>query len=180
MTSPDLYDVERSFLAFAESQGLAVSEPLKLDGNIHRFKLEADRHGERSGAYCLWAQGKNFDNRPHGWLQNHREGGEKHFWQFYNRDNPPPREKPTNEEYTAAREKRETEQRQEVERRSEALKMARKVYSDAKPIEEACQHLYLSGKHVTPVGGFHFGGQWCGLRVGDMASKSGNPKLPIN
>jgi hypothetical protein len=174
MTSPDFYDLERLFLAFAESQGLAISEPLKLDGSIHRFRLETDRHGERSGAYCIWPEGKSFDGKPHGWVQDHHEGGEKYFWQYYNRDNPPPRGKPTNEEYAAARVKREAEQRQESERRREALKMAWDVYQAARPIEEAPDHPYLLAKHVTPVGGFPFGGQWCGLRVGDMAGKNGN------
>jgi phage/plasmid primase-like uncharacterized protein len=32
-------------------------------------------------------------------------------------------------------------------------------------------HPYLSAKHVMPRGGFPFGGQWCGLRVGDMTGK---------
>jgi hypothetical protein len=84
MTSPDFCDVERSFLAFAESQGLAVSEPVEADGKIHRFRLGSDKGSERSGAYCVWPEGRSFDGKPHGWVQDHHDGGDKHFWQFYN------------------------------------------------------------------------------------------------
>ena len=173
MTSPDIYDIERLFLEFAESQRLPISEPLKPDGKIHRFRLEGDRHGEKSGAYCVWPEGKSFDGKPHGWVQDHHEGGEKHYWQFYNRDNPPPRETPTAEERAAASVRREAEQRQESERRSEAIKDAWRAYSSAQPIEESRDHPYLIAKRVRPVGGFPFGGQWCGLRVGNMAGRNG-------
>jgi putative DNA primase/helicase len=161
-------------LAFVASQGFTISEPLELDGKIHRFKLESDRHGERSGAYCVWPEGKSFDGKPHGWVQDHHEGGEKHFWQLFNRDNPPPRKKPTDEERAAARARREAEQKQESERRREALKAAWDIYQAARPIEEAPDHPYLLAKHVRPVGGFPFGNQWCGLRVSDMMSQNGN------
>jgi putative DNA primase/helicase len=175
MAPPDLLDVESSFLAFAESQGLAISEPLKIDGKIHRFRLEGDRRGEKSGAFCLWPEGKSYDGKPHGWVQDHHEGGDKHFWQFYSRDNPPPREKPTGEERAAAQARREAEQRQEAERRTEALESAWGAYQAARPVEESCDHAYLAYKRVTPRGGFPFGGQWCGLRTGGMASQSGKP-----
>ncbi|MDR3165772.1 MAG: hypothetical protein LBU13_09360 [Synergistaceae bacterium] len=163
--TPDLYDTEHSFLEFASSQGFAISEPLKPDGKIHRFRLESDRHGEKSGAYCVWPEGKNYDGKPHGWVQDHHEGGEKRFWQFYSRDNPPPREKPTDEERAAARTRREAEQRQEAELRSEVLKSAWNAYQAARSIEEAPDHPYLPAKHVTPRGGFPFGGQWCAACV---------------
>jgi putative DNA primase/helicase len=161
-------------LAFAESQGLAISEPLKPDGQIHRFRLDDDRHGERSGAYCVWPEGRSFDGKPHGWVQDHHEGGEKHFWQFYSRDNPPPRGKFTDEDRAAARVRREAEERAEAERRREALKSAWETYQAARPIEEASDHGYLAAKHVTPCGGFPSGDGWCGLRVGDMMSRNGN------
>jgi hypothetical protein len=171
MTSPDYYDIERSFLAFAESQGFPISDALKLDGKIHRFRLESDKHGARSGAYCVWPEGKSYDDKPHGWVQDHHEGGVKHFWQFYTRDNPPPREKLTGEDYSASRARKEVEDRQEAERRHHALKAAWDMYSAARPIEEACDHPYLLAKRIAPCGGFLFSGQWCGLRVGDVQGK---------
>jgi phage/plasmid primase-like uncharacterized protein len=169
----DYHAIEQSFLAFADSQGFPISEPLKPDGKIHRFRLEGDKHGEKSGAYCVWPEGKNFDDRPHGWIQDHHRGGEKCFWQFYGKDNPPPRERPTDEERAAARVRRETEQRREAEQRSDALKSAWRIYQAARSIEESDEHPYTSSKHVTPRGGFSFGGQWCGLRVGDVPGKDG-------
>ena len=175
MTSPDIYDIGQSFLEFAESQRLPISEPLKPDGKIHRFRLEGDRRGEKSGAYIVWPEGKGFDGKPHGWVQDHHEGGEKHYWQFYGKDNPPPRERATDGERAAAQARRETEQRQEAERRSEALKSAWNAYQAARSIEESNEHPYLLAKRVRPVGGFSFGGQWCGLCAGDMASQNGKP-----
>jgi putative DNA primase/helicase len=173
--TPDFYDIERSFLEFAESQGFAISGPLKLDGRVQRFSLESDRGGAKSGAYCVWLEGKSHDGKPHGWVQDHHEGGMKHHWQYFNRDNPPPRERPTAEERNAARARREEDGRAESERRREAVNAAWDVYQAARPIEEACDHPYLLEKHVTPRGGFPFGGQWCGLRAGDMTSRNGKP-----
>jgi hypothetical protein len=57
-------------------------------------------------------------------MGGYNDGGDKHFWQFYSKDNPPPREKLTDEEHAAVRAKREAEQRQESERWREALKAA--------------------------------------------------------
>jgi putative DNA primase/helicase len=164
MTAVDYYAAERSFLEFSESQGIGISETPALNGKIHRFRLETDRHGERSGAYCVWPEGKNYDGKPHGWLQDHHEGGGKHFWQFYGRDNPPPRKELTDSERDEARARREAEQRQELGRRREALESAWGIYQAAKAIEESPDHPYLLEKRVRPAGP---------LRVGSVPSKSG-------
>ena len=142
MTSPDIYDIERLFLEFAESQRLPISEPFKADGKIHRFRLEGDKRVEKSGAYIVWPEGKGFDGKPHGWAQDHHEGGEKHYWQFYSKDNPPPREIPTAMERAAAQARREDEQRREAEQRSDALKSAWEIYRAARSIEESPDHPY--------------------------------------
>jgi hypothetical protein len=79
-------------------------------------------------------------------------------------------------EYQAAQQSRqlqhETEQRRESDRRREALESAWSVYRAARSIEEATDHPYLCAKYVTPRGGFPFGGQWCGLRCGDVPGKT--------
>ena len=106
-------------------------------------------------------------------MQDFHEGGDKHFWQFYGRDNPPQRERSTDKERAAARVRREAEQRQEFERRNEAIKEAWRVYQAARSIEESDEHPYTLAKRVRPVGGFSFGGQWCSLRLGGMTSRSG-------
>ncbi|MDR1515441.1 MAG: hypothetical protein LBS45_07085 [Synergistaceae bacterium] len=164
MASLNYYDVESSFLAFSASKGFGTLWQVEADGKIHRFSLEGDKHGERSGAYLLWPEGRSFDGKPHGWLQDFHEGGEKHFWQYYNRDNPPPKKRLTDAERHAARTRREAEERQEAEHRREALKLAYSVYQAAQPIWEASDHPYLLEKHVRPVGP---------LRVGSVPSKSG-------
>jgi hypothetical protein len=84
----DNRDIESSFLVFAESHGFVIPEPLEMNREIPRFKIEGEKRGGRSGAYCVWTEGRSFDGKPHGWVQDHHEGGEKYYWQFYNRDNP--------------------------------------------------------------------------------------------
>jgi phage/plasmid primase-like uncharacterized protein len=158
------YDVERSFLAFCASQGIAIPGSIQMDGEIHRFSLESDRHGNKSGAYRVWPDGLSHDGKPHGFVQDHHEGGEKHHWQYYNRDNPAPRKELTARERAAAIARKEADARQEAERRREALKSAWDAYQAARPIEEACDHGYLLEKRVRPVGP---------LRVGSVPSKSG-------
>ena len=111
MASIDYYAVERSFLAFCASQGIAIPGSIQMDGAIHRFKLESDKHGERSGTYCVWPEGKGYDGKPHGWIQDHHECGEKHYWQFYNKDNPSPKREATAEERAEAVARREAETR---------------------------------------------------------------------
>ena len=176
MISPDFYDAEYSFLQAMNDTGIAPpSEGIHADGQIHRYHIDGDSHGSKNGSYQLWPDGLNHDGRPNGWFMDYKRGGEKEKWQFYSRDNPSPKERPITEERAAARARREAEQRQEIERRNEVFKEAWRVYSSARSIEESDEHSYLQVKHVTPRGGFPFGGQWCGLRVGGMKSQNGKP-----
>ena len=75
------YDIQAQFLEFLRSNNCEPAEPLtiKLDGQIHRFKVVGDKHGEKSGAYCVFYEGW-----PAGWCQNWRMG-EAVSWCF-NRD----------------------------------------------------------------------------------------------
>ena len=41
--------------------------PIIIDGKIHRFPVKGDKHGEKSGAYCIFS-----DNWPAGWFCNWR------------------------------------------------------------------------------------------------------------
>ena len=42
---------------------------LQIDGNIHRYRVQGDKRGDTSGAYCLFN-----DGWPAGWCQNWRNG----------------------------------------------------------------------------------------------------------
>ena len=167
-------EIEHSFLVFAESCGIAIPGPIQADGQIHRFRLTDAKSGSRDGAYQVWPEGMSYDGRPHGWIQDHRDGGEKYFWQFFSKDNPPPKRELSAAEQLAAREQRDRDEEQARQARINKLRGAWSSYRKGRSIEEAIDHSYLSHKHCQPRGGFFFNGVWCGLRVGDMISSSGN------
>jgi phage/plasmid primase-like uncharacterized protein len=168
MMTPGHSEIESQVTAFMEAHGITPPrDGLIADGRIHRFAVESDRHGGKSGAYQIWPEGKSLNGRPHGWLQDHHDGGEKRYWQYCG--SPLAR---------AAGYHRAPEGRAEAEiqrQRENASKLAAawSAYSVARPIEEATDHGYLLAKRVRPVGGFSFGGVWCGLRAGSMLSSAG-------
>ena len=55
---------------------------LKIDGELHRYSVDGDRRGEKSGAYRLHG-----DNRPAGFIQNWKIGF-KETWKFYTENLP--------------------------------------------------------------------------------------------
>ena len=79
----DDYEIERQI---RETMRLTSLEPLgnislRLDGTIHRYKVQGDRGSEEngSGAYCIWT-----DHWPVGWIYNWRTG--EHVSWAFNRD----------------------------------------------------------------------------------------------
>lgn len=69
----DIYEAERQFEEFFSSCGFSLpSGGLKLDGKIHRFSV-----GDQ-----FWPDGLSHDGRPHGWVQDWHEGGDKRYWQY--------------------------------------------------------------------------------------------------
>jgi putative DNA primase/helicase len=152
MTSPDFYDVECSFLEAMNDAGIAPSnEGIHADGQIHRYHIDGDSHGSKNGSYQLWVEGLNHDGRPNGWFMDYKRGGEKEKWQYFNRDNLPPREKPTDAERGAARARREEDERAEAVRRAKASERAREIWHSAKAVESG-GHPYLVQKRVEPYG----------------------------
>ena len=168
----DHHEIERSFLEFCESHGFSIPMPVQVDGKIHRFKLADAKRGSLDGAYCVWPNGLNHDNKPHGWVMNHKDGGAKYHWQYHSKDNPPKRELSATEQL-AARERREQGAEQVRQERIDKLRAAWSSYGEGRSVEECVDHPYLSAKHCQPRGGFFFGGQFCGLHVGDMVSSTG-------
>ena len=72
-------EIEAQFLDFMRANNC---EPegnfrLMLDGQIHRFRVQNDKHGEKSGAYCVF-----YDGWPAGWCQNWHGGGQAISWSF--------------------------------------------------------------------------------------------------
>lgn len=137
----DMRDAEQQFEEFFVSLGIPLPRgDLKLDRRIHRFQI-----GDRSntnGAYQFWPEGKSFDGRPHGWVQNWSDGGTKHHWQyklercFIN--------KPSADE-TAAKKQHKNEQ--DEARRAKAIAKARQYFASA-PVADR-DHPYLVRKGIT-------------------------------
>jgi len=60
MTAPSrlpLAAVVDQFAAAMRAAGLATDEPIRADGNLHRFRVEGDKRGTKNGFYVLHADG---------------------------------------------------------------------------------------------------------------------------
>lgn len=60
MTAPSrlpLAAVVDQFAAAMRAVGLATDEPIRADGNLHRFRVEGDKRGTKNGFYVLHADG---------------------------------------------------------------------------------------------------------------------------
>jgi phage/plasmid primase-like uncharacterized protein len=167
----DYRDIECQVVSFMEANGIMPPRDLVLDGKVHRYPVESDRHGARSGAYCI-----HTDGWPAGWCQDFHIG-EPLKWKFKADENAClewKRRRAELQNLTEERHAQKTEdERQRQEENASKLKIALAVYMAACEIGEAPDHPYLLAKHVQPRGGFLIEGKYRGLRVGDMFSQSG-------
>ena len=164
-TSIDHYEIERQFLAFMSDCGFPPPrEGLKLDGKIHRFDIDGKK---QVGAYQVWPEGKSFDGKPHGWVQDHREGGDKHYWQHKSNDANTASRKPRVPS-ADAKARVATKQAEDERKKREGLQLARADYEAAAPVNETSEHPYLVVKQVPAVGPLR-----CGVaHVGSKAHKN--------
>jgi putative DNA primase/helicase len=63
-------DIETEFAAAMRSAGIEPPAEIVADGLVHRFPVNGERRGKRSGAYRLYG-----DGQPAGWFQSHKGGG---------------------------------------------------------------------------------------------------------
>jgi len=63
-------DIETEFAAAMCSAGIEPPAEIVADGLVHRFPVNGERRGKRSGAYRLYG-----DGQPAGWFQSHKGGG---------------------------------------------------------------------------------------------------------
>jgi hypothetical protein len=164
MMTPGLHEIEAQVLEAMSRAGIEPRETLVFDGKLRRARINRDRGLEKSLAYQVFA-----DEHPAGWFQDWHSG-EQISWRF-KPDGGSPLAGVTNY-HPSSLERAEAEAIRQKEN-AEKLERAWSAYQSAKPIEESDEHGYLLVKHVAPRGGFPFGGQWCGLRTGSMASASG-------
>jgi putative DNA primase/helicase len=167
MLTVDFSEVERQVESFMLALGISPpSDGIRIDGKIHRWGVESDKGGAKSGAYLIHPDGV-----PAGWVQDFHLG-EPVKWKF-DAQRLDSNTRNTWRKYAESPEvkaKRAEEDRRIQEEKREALACARAVYEAARSIEEAADHPYLLAKRVQPRGG---------LRVGDMPSLKGGPLRDI-
>ena len=148
------YDITMQFLDFMRSCGC---EPegnfaLKMDGQIHRFRVIGDKHGEKSGAYCIF-----YDGWPAGWCQNWHGGGQAVSWCF-NRDslNDGAKQTLTDAEYEKLLEvSRRHQEKLKAEHEANsriASEKARILFESLIFLDKDDSHPYLTKKQIYPYG----------------------------
>ena len=136
--SPDWLNAFCSALAAA---GLGWPEVV-ADGRLHRFALPEDRHGEKTGWYCLFADGV-----PAGAFGSWREG-EAHRWSARQADTLTAAERDAlQRRLDRARQLREEARAREAD---DAAQSAARLWAAAGPANPA--HPYLQAKGVDAFG----------------------------
>ena len=145
-------EIEKQVAEFMDRLGITPKESLTIqaDGKIHRFAVRGDKHGEKTGAYCIYS-----DGWPAGWVADWRQGIQEN-WSF-NRD----RLDDEGKKYVASEQfKRDTEQDRirrekfnaEARKEREAATLrARKQWDEIRRYA-TCDFPYLQLKQVDVVG----------------------------
>ena len=153
----DQREIERQVFDFMRRYDAEPIEEdsLVFDGNIHRYKIAGDKHGAKSGAYCLY-----LDGWPAGWICNWRLGVTVN-WKFEATfaSQEESRQFLSSEEYKEMMRKAEERKKRilaEREKRSqEAILEARKIWAETSidNTDVLNQFSYLRAKHVEAYGG---------------------------
>ena len=148
------------------------------DGKIHRFPLEGDKHGAKSGAYCLYS-----DEWPAGWFCNWRTNVHE-TWAF-KRDNldDAGREYFTNERYQQAvvitKERREQFYRKLAEEQKAKSAEAAKLWNELRCLA-TYDHPYLVTKRVDAFGGIKLQTNFNAIMYGSAyGPKEGELVIPL-
>ena len=142
-------DIEAQFLEFLRDN---ECEPdgefsLVMDGAVHRYRVQGDKHGDKSGAYCVYP-----DNWPAGWCQNWRNGAAI-SWSF---DRESLKNPISDEEYKDALARAKASQ-EAIQKQQEAgyMKAANECRILCEQLPEApyvSEHAYAVKKHIYSYG----------------------------
>ena len=146
-------DIETEFMAFMRANGC---EPegnftLQMDGQLHRFSVQGDKHGEKTGAYCVYS-----DGWPAGWCQNWR-GGEAILWSYPKDDLE--RQYPdyfSSPEFKASLERSKQQQakvkEEQEQNQREAIKEAVRIWVSLSSADKSERHKYILDKQIYSYG----------------------------
>ena len=144
-------EIERQVLDFMASINAspAAYEKLVFDGSLHRYDIDGEKRGRKSGAYII-----HTDGFPAGFIQNWKIGV-KEKWKFDTTGLPEEQRQYFNsEEYRRQEEEREKRQQEREQKRKEkqieAAEYSRIFWETLKEASE--NHEYLQKKHIKPLG----------------------------
>lgn len=146
------YEIEKQVLEFMGRLGIQPKESINIqaDGQIHRFAVKGDKHGEKTGAYCIYS-----DNWPAGWVAEWRQGIQENW--CFNRDGlddegrkyfTPERIRETQEQERIRREKF----LEEARKKSKAATLEARKLWDMMANHAKCNFPYLQLKQISVVG----------------------------
>ncbi len=123
----DENEIAEQVKAFMQANGIKPEGTLEIviDGNIHRFKTEGDKHGETSGAYKIYDNGY----RPAGLIQDFRHG-QPIKWKYDT-------SQLTDEQKKQLREQTYTPEQQALEQKRKAEELKRQKEKQALAVERA-------------------------------------------
>lgn len=142
-------EIERQVLSFMTdiNAAPAIYEKLILDGNLHRYDINGEKRGRKSGVYII-----HTDGFPAGFVQNWKEGV-KEKWKFNTTGlSEEQRQYFNSEEYRKQEEEREKirqeREQKRKEKQAEAAEHSRVLWEQLKEAPE--NHEYLQRKHIKP------------------------------
>ena len=140
------YDIEAQFMVFLRNNNIEPADNIRLilDGQCHRYRLNGDKHGDKSGAYCIYT-----DGFPAGWAEDWHVGQSINW--HYDTSGMPKEQRDYYEspEYKkkieVAKKKREQERLQRQAEASDKARIRIETLPDAPE-----NHRYLQAKQIYP------------------------------
>ena len=145
---PSDREIERSFLAFLDNNNIAPAENISLifDGLIHRYRLIGDKHGNKSGAYCIYT-----DTWPAGWAMDWHVGSSVKWVFPHDKLNDEQRAYFNSDAFKQQHEEAIKKKEQErIAKQTAAADLARSRFEQLH--DEPGNHKYLIDKHIYPYG----------------------------
>ena len=140
------FDIEAQFLQFLRDNDIypVGDDHLILDGKLHRYKIQGDKSGETSGAYCI-----HTDGLPAGWAEDWHSGSSIKWRYDISSLSKEQKEFFNSPERKAKAEALQKQRDEEIKsRQSEAADKAR-IFIETLPYASET-HPYLQAKRVYP------------------------------
>lgn len=131
------------FKAAMREAGIEPPKHIIADGVLYRFHVEGHKHGTQNGAYILHLDGV----RPAGYFEDHKSIKVK--WKA---DGPvKPMTQAERHQFKAEQARRKAEQQEaDSAAQQHAAETAKRLWHEAKPIDDVKQHSYLKQKGIQP------------------------------